>query len=202
VEIQQFGLNVVTIGFVGTVIFALVEAWGLWEQNKTIWASRAGESVSVTWLTYFFAASCAYVVYGISTREIAPAFSGFVAGVLHIPILVGLWKYKGFKRWEKVLFSLFMFSLASMMLMPFKDWFFLVFAFGTIISLVMQPIEIIQNRNSGQVEIRLLLAYLGSTFFWTVYAYAAHDWVLEIVAPGQFVTLAVTAIIWFVYRKI
>ena len=199
-ELQNLGWNAASVGFVGTLVFTVVEAWGLLQQNKAIWRSRSGRSVSVTWFSYFAALSFAYGVYALTIGSIALVFNGFVLALFHAPIIVGLWKFKGFSRVEKFLGACFLAAMAVTILTPAKDWFVLLFSFGSIVSYLAQPLEIWRRKSSGVVEIRLLAVYFVSTSFWVLYAFAVGNWVLRITCPAYLVILGATIALWFRYR--
>jgi len=201
VELNHLGWNALTIGFIGTLIFSFAEGWGVWQQNKAIWKNKSGESVSVIWFTYFTALFGIVFIYGLSTKSIALAFNGFLLTPLYIPLVVGLWKFKGFTKVEKICSACFLAAVIACVLVPYKDWFFLIFTVGNIFFSFTQPYEIWKNKSSGVVEIKLLVVFLASTIFWVTYAYASHDWVLEIITPCYLVIISLTTILWFKYRK-
>ncbi len=200
-ELSQFGWNALTIGFLGAVFFTLVEAWGVWQQNRAIWKNQSGESVSVIWFSYFAALLAVVFIYGIAIKSILLILNGLLISILHIPILVGLWRFKGFTKTEKVMCACFLAAVVAMVIAPFKDWFFLLFTAGNILFSLNQPYEIWKNKNSGVVEIKLLAVYLASTLFWLIYGFAIGDWVLQIVNPAYMVTLTITVLVWFKYRR-
>ena len=199
-ELGQLGWNVVTIGFLGTVIFTILEAWGLWQQKKLIWENESGQSVSVITFSYGTAMFAAVLIYGISVNSVALSFNGLL-GFFHLPIIWGLWKFKGFSRTEKLLGIFLMVVVAVMIVLPFKDWFFLLLSFGTLISASMQAIEIWEEEDAGVVEIKLLAVFLLSNFFWIIYAFAIGNWILQIISPLFFVILTITIVLWFKNKK-
>lgn len=200
-ELEQLGWNALTIGFLGTMIFTLIEGWGLREQGKTIWRTQSGQSVSIITFCYFAALFSILFIYGLSVKSIAMTFNGIVLSVLHIPILRGLWKFKGFTKTEQLLSIAFLATVCTTLFVSFKDVIFLVISFGNIAALSMQPYEIWKEKSSGAVEIKLLAVYLTSTSFWIIYAYSIHDWVLQIICPAFLVIFSITTILWFKYRS-
>lgn len=200
-ELAQFGWNAVTIGLLGTILFGFVEAWGLWEQKREIWLQKSGQSLSVTWIVYGACLMTAGVLYGLSKSSIALIVGSGLPGLMHIPILIGLGKFKGFTKRERVLFGSLIAALVLMAIVPRKDWFFLLFAFGSIASSAMQPIEMWKNKNAGVVAVKLIGAYLLGTVFWVLYAFAIGDWVLMIICPAYLVILTATLCLWATYRR-
>lgn len=198
-ELQQFGWNAVTVGFVGAVFFVLVELWGLWLQNRAVWRAKSAQSISVACFVYLAALFMSGFIYGVETKSIA-LMTSLPLSLIHIPILLGVWKFKGFSGTEKFITAGLAVVLVVMAIAPAKDWFFLLFSLGSAAALVGQPYEIWKNRDAGVVEITLLLVYLVSTVFWVIYGYAIHDWVLRITTPIYLAILVLTAVLWFRYR--
>lgn len=199
-ELEQLGWNAVTIGAVGAILFTILEAWGLWQQKKTIWNNQSGKSISVVWFLYFANQFVVIFIYGLSMKSITLTFNGLLS-LIYIPIIIGLWKFKGFKRSEKILGLFLLLTSMIMVIVPFKDWVFLVMSFGSLLASAMQPYEIWKNKNSGVVEIRLLTVFLISTLFWIIYGYAINDWVLKIVCPMYFTIVSITMFFWFIYKQ-
>jgi uncharacterized protein with PQ loop repeat len=199
-ELENFGWNILTIGFLGTIFFTFLEGWGLWQQKKAIWDNRSGKSVSVAMFSYSAVLFAAVFVYGLSENKIALWFNGLLCFV-QIPILIGLWKFKGFKKKERYLGIFLLSCLTTMIILPYKDWFFLLLSFGFLAAKITQPIEICREKSAGVVEIRLYIIYFVSSFFWMWYALATGDWVLKILCPIFFVILITTIILWAKYRE-
>jgi len=200
-EYQNWGFNALIVGSVGTIFFTFLEAWGLWRQNKLIWKEKSGESVSVGWFSYLGFLFLTLIVYGYSVKSISIVINGLVLGPLHFPILLGLWKFKGFSHREKLVFTISAMMLLAMILLPWKNIVFVVINFGTIISLSLQPWEIWKNKNAGMVEIRLISVYFVSTVFWVIYAYFLGEWALKIITPIALFLFGLTIFFWLKYRK-
>ncbi len=203
IEFQSWGYNAATIGFIGTAMFTILEIWGLWQQNKTIWKNpeKRGASVSIPWFSCFATGMTVSAIYGVSINSVALIFTGVSLGLMHIPILIGLWKFKGYSRFEKILCLLFLGVITAMAYTSAKNWFMLIVSFGGAVFSLAQPYEIWKKKDAGVVEIKLLIVYLLGTFFWIIYSFAVGDWVLEILNPSYFAILALTTILWFKYRQ-
>jgi len=199
-ELKNFGWNVVTIGFCGTIFFTLLAAWGLWQQAKKIWQNRSGQSVSVFWFSYNIFLFSANIVYGSSIRSLALIFNGALLSLMYFPVVIGLAKYKGFKPIQKWLFVLYFGLIILMIILPIKSQLYLLFSFVNIIALITQPWEIMRNKNSGMVEVKLILVYLASTLFWVAYAFAIKDWALQIICPTYLIIWVATLILWKKYK--
>lgn len=200
VEYQNWGWNSVTIGSLGTIIFTFVELWGLHKQNQTIWQKQSGQSLSVSWFSFFFFASVAFSFYGLHIRSIASILNGVVLALIHIPILLGLWQYKEFTRWESIQFFLLIATIPAMILLPWKDQVFLIISIGVIYAIATQPLELYKTKSVGAVDIRMLLVYVLSTIFWVIYAFAINEWVLKALALVNLGSLSLATFLWFRYR--
>ena len=191
-ELQQFGWNLVTIGFLGTIFFTFFESWGYYHQAIMIWKNRSGQSVSIIAFAYLATVFASLLIYGLSTGRIAAIFNGGVLAILHLPILVGLWKFKGYSRLEKFSAVGLISVLVAMVILPYKGEFFLAICFGSLVTLVAQPLEIINNRSAGDVEPKLYVMLVISTSFWIIYAYAINDLPLMIICPISLIIFGTT----------
>lgn len=199
-ELEKFGWNLATIGFSGTIFFTLVSAWGLWQQAGKIWRNKSGQSVSVFWFSYNLFLFTANVIYGFSLNSTVLIFNGTLSGLMHIPILIGLAKFKGLKRQEKLAFPLYAVLLLLMIVLSQKEIIYLLFSGGNVLALAAQPYEIMKKKNSGMVEVNLLAIYLTSTIFWVIYAFTIKSLALEIICPIYLILLSITLILWRNYK--
>lgn len=206
IEIEQFGLNAITITFIISASVAFLEAWGLWQQNMTLWCypEKKGQSLSVCWFCYIAAAFVISAFYGLSKKSLNLTFCGALLAILHIPILVGLWKIKGFKKAEKI-FALFLFLLVLATAIPstvLRSFMFLAFSIPTAIVLATQPYEIWKNKNSGVVEINLLRTYFLGGLTWVGYSLAVGDPILIIVNFLNMAVILVTVVFYYKYKTV
>ena len=199
-DIQNLGWNMMTVGFGGTIFFTLLSSWGLFQQAKKIWQHQSGQSVSVFWFSYNIFLFAANIVYGFSQASVALILNGCLCSLMHLPILIGLGKFKGFSRLEKLLMVLYGLLLVFMIALPFKGVLYLIFSFGNAIAQGTQPWEIWRKKNSGMVEVKLLTVYWSSTVFWIIYAFATKNLALEIICPIYLVILTATLILWKKYK--
>lgn len=200
-EWQNWGWNALIIGSLGTIIFTFIEGWGLWKQNESIWSSRSGESVSISWFSFIAFFCFAFFVYGLYIRSIAVILNGATLGILHIPILWGLWKFKRFSFQEKSIFVISFLMLPAMIFFPGKDEVYLAIAVGTLFAALAQPWEILHNKSAGVVDIRLIIVYLLSTVFWVIYSFSVDRYAMKITTSVALVILTLTFILWVKYRK-
>lgn len=201
VEIQNFGLNAITISAVATAIFTLVTVWGLFKQNKLIWSSKSGQSIAVPWFICAALNFYSMFIYGFVTNSGALMFNGFLAGLFHIPVLIGLRKFKGFSHKDNAMLFIFALALLAMIFLPIKGGMYLFFSLSATVTLAMQPWEIWKQKSSGVVDIRLILIYFIATSFWAVYSSLLKNWRMELVFDSALFVLFITILLWLKYRK-
>src|SRR3989339_685777 len=153
VEVQNFGFNAITISAIIIVIFSILESWGIYKQNKKIWDKKSGESVSVAWFIFF-----SDFVYCIFSKEAAIIING-LASLFVVPIVVGLWRFKGFSKIDFFVFLLCVLGFVVMLIFPFKKIMFLLFSFGSILALIAQLVEMHKTKAVGVIEIKLIQVY-------------------------------------------
>jgi len=170
-------------------------------QNLSIWRNKSGESISVSLFVYFGCLFITVIAYGYYIKSIAAIFNGML-GFLHLPILFGLWKYKGFTKLEKGAFYVFPLMIPSMIFLPWKDLLMISLLFGTIVPLVMQLHEMWRAKSAGVVDPRFIGILIISTAFWVVYAFAIRNWVMEVIYPLTLVILILIFLLRFRYTRL
>ena len=200
VEWQGWGYNALTISFIATAVFTVLEGWGFWMQNRSIWRNKSGESISVSLFIYFGCLFIAVIAYGYYIRSIAAIFNGML-GFMHLPILFGLWKYKGFTKLEKGALYVFPLMIPAMIFFPWKDLLMISLLFGTIIPLAMQLYEMWRAKSAGVINARFIGILIISTAFWVIYAFAIRNWVMEVIYPLTLVILILIFVLRFHYAR-
>lgn len=202
VEYQKWGFNAPTIGAIGIIFFAFVEGWGLLKQNQKIWQERSGESVSFRWFTYLGSYFIASIFYGLYIKSISVTFGAILPGLLHIPIIVGMIKFKQLAQNEKIQSALFLIMILAMVILPQKDLVYILLSIGTIYALATQPLELYRTKSVGVVEIKLILVYIASSVFWTIFGFSTKALGIMIVSPCALILLGLTLIMWRKYKKL
>lgn len=200
VEFQGWGFNALTISFCVSLVLTAIAGWGLLQQNKTIWQDKTARAVSVIWLSYYCVLQLVIFVYGFVIHSAALAVNGLLA-LLYIPILVGLWKFKGFTNVEKFSVTAFIAALAAMVLLPYKPAFFFAFAVGGLVSAITQPIEMWRKKSAEGLDIRLIGTILLGNVVWLVYGLAVQDIVLISINLIAFFIFGTTTLLWWQYRE-
>ena len=200
-EIARFGLNAVTVSFVGTIVFSVIMSWGFWRQARAIWRERSGRSLSAPSFLYATFVRIPILVYGLSIGSLALLVNGTVPFFPLLLIVLGLRKYKGFGRREWLLVAALSAAVALTAVLPDKGAVFMSWMFGSVAFNALQPLEMWRRRSAGVVEIRMLLMGLASNTFWLVYAFAIGDWLLEVINPAFSAINITSLILWLVFRR-
>src|SRR3989344_6880213 len=155
-EFQYFGWNAPAVSFWGINLLTLIGAWALYDQKSIIVAKASGKSAALPWFVYYVFMLASFVVYGISELDFALTFHGIVRGSLHLLILSELQKFRSFGKRDVWLYRVLLLALIVMIFAPYKEFFFLAFAFGGVASVVSQSLEIRREKSPGVVSIKLL----------------------------------------------
>ena len=200
VEWQGWGYNALTISFIATAVFTILEGWGFWMQNLSIWRNKSGKSISVSLFIYFGCLFITVIAYGYYIKSIAAIFNGML-GFLHLPILFGLWKYKGFTKLETGASCVFPLMGPAMIFLPWKDLMMISLLFGTIVPLLMQLYEMWRAKSAGVINARFIGILIISTAFWVIYAFAIGNRVMEVIYPLTLVILILIFALRFRYAR-
>ncbi len=195
------GLNALTISFFGTILFTLIEAWGAWDQKKEIWRKKSGVSVPVSLFIFNLFIFAVIFTYGISINSLALMFSGAVMAPIHIPILIGLYRFKGFSSQEKIFFWAMLLIFLVDVLLPYKAFFFFSLSLIYIGVAILQPYEIWKEKSSGAVSVKMLWSYWVGTTFWIIYGFSFNNLPLKITSSLYLLVTTVTIILWYKYRS-
>lgn len=200
-ELNNMGWNALTISFFGTVLFTLIEVWGVWDQKKEIWQKKSGVSIPVNLFIFNLFIFAVIFAYGISINSIALMFSGIVMFPIHIPILIGLYKFKGFSNQEKIFFWVMLLIFLVDILLPYKAFFFFSLSLICIGMVALQPYEIWKEKSSGVVSIKMIWSYWIGTTFWVMYGFSFNDLPLKITSSMYLLVTTVTIIFWYKYQS-
>lgn len=200
VEWTHWGWNAVTISFMVTIFFDLLVGWSLVKQFKTIGRLHSNESVS----TLFFANMCCgfivFLCYGIATDSLGATLNGML-GFFPLAVLLRLRKYTRFTSFDKLLLCSVPVVVFCLIITSHREALMTTYFAGGFIPRIHQAHVMRRNRSVGAIEPCLLLVFIVSSTFWTVYAFAIGDVVLKIINPiGLFIQF-VTIALWLVYRE-
>jgi uncharacterized protein with PQ loop repeat len=195
IELEQFGWNLVTLTFGIIVLTTAVGVWGMAKQARTIWSRRSGRSVSVIMFSYAAAYMTAGVIYGFQIGSLA-LVCDLPWALLTVVVLVGLWRYKGFRWYEYLLVMLFGGAAVAMSILPYKELFYLAFCVGNVVALVTQPWEMVREGTRGSVDRRFLWALLLTCLVWVTYGFAIGDLIVPLSNVAYGIVVIVTIILW------
>lgn len=200
VEYRNWGWNAITIGAIGTAFFTILQGYGLLKQNRGIWEKESGESVSVSLFGYYLFYLIAFLVYGVEKKSMAIVFNGLLF-LLCVPILVGLKRFKGFTKGERIGLCLFPLMPPIMFFGGSKDMLLLSFLFGIAFFLLFQVYEIWKEKSVGSLDFKMLVIFFLTSIFWTVFAFAIEDIGLMVFNPLALAIYTVIFALWAKYRK-
>ncbi|MFC1632726.1 SemiSWEET family transporter [Patescibacteria group bacterium] len=203
-EFQNFGWNTLTFSFLATILFGVLGALGLVDQIKKIWRNRSGESASVTFAIIFVAFFIASFIYGIDKHSLALILQGSIfRTVFFPPILYGLWRFKGYTLFEKIVAFLCSSAIVYMLTLDdlkIKGYIFLGLGLLGVLATLKQAWEIWKTKSSGVVSIKLMLIIHASSDFWLIYGIALRDHMIKYMSLGYFIANTLVIVFWFKYR--
>ena len=201
VEYQKFGWNITFISSIAIGIFTLVEAWGVWSQCTTIWSKKKGETLSVPWFAYDAGFCALFSIYGVYNYSISAMINGGLIALLHVPILIGLWKYRGFVTRDWIVFTIACVMPVLMIVLAWKDTMYFISVIAVLFVLMTQPWELIKEKKRGNLDGRLIVGYLICGIFWIIYACAFETHTFVIIATIMEIIWFVTAVLWYRCEK-
>jgi hypothetical protein len=116
-----------------------------------------------------------------------------------VPILIGLWKFKGFSFREKA-FSLFYASsipIAICIRNPENQlWFLRFMASIGVINFAEQPLKIFFTKKRGKIDLGVQKVGLYNSIVWSLYAFAIGDQLFSIISPIYAGLYLLTIMLW------
>ena len=201
VEYQGWGLNAPTVSACATFILTIAIGWTIWLQARKVWVEKNGESMSTPWFIYFLFFNSVFFLYGMETHSIAKSFNGGVHSLMHIPVVVGLWKYKGFGRAEWTLLAIAPLMIPAMLFIPWKGAVFATLFILALASAATQPLELYRTKKPGTLEPRLVGGFATSSTFWTIFAFSTGDRGMMFSMPVAVAVHTTTLVLWLKYRR-
>jgi len=198
-EYKNWGWNAATISVTMIGFFTITESYGILEQNKKIRQDKRGDSVSnilFLYTTSFFLMSG---VWGWHLHSIVIVVNAAVTGLVQIPVLMALWKYKDFSVREKVLGVVFAAMPLWMLITPYKSESYLILMFGIWFAFADQFWELWSAGKTGELSIKLLLMYLVASVAWTTYAFTSTDPYFQISQAVLLILLIAITMLWCVW---
>jgi len=176
IEFENFGWNVISISFTATIFFSILAFYGLLDQVYKIYKNKSVKAISSIWIICGPALFGAITIYGYSIDSLAITISGIARGPLHIPIIVGIFLYRGLSKIDLAFIVFVIVILTLMWFSDHKDIYFIVITSGALIPTAIQPIKMWKEKNAGVVSLKMISIFTASTCFWIIYCTAIKDW--------------------------
>jgi len=199
VEYKNFGLNVLTISAIATIMFSFVKGYGIVKQGNEIWKKKSGESVSPIFFFYNLFFFSIFFIYGIEEKSLAIICNGSLF-LFYIPILIGLKKYKGFSSRE--IFGAMIMSLVIPAVFFFdKRQVVFTFSLIAVVAVIAQTKEIWKTKNFGAFSLKYLQTFFITSIFWSVYYTVTKNWLLLTLNIAETTALGIALILEKKWRK-
>lgn len=199
IEFQNWGWNVTTYSFIGTIILGFVFGWGLFKQIETIRLRRSGKSIPITMNVFFAFHFFAFSMYGVRVHSFAILMNG-IFGILYLKIYLDAarWPDSEGKTRLQYLFAL---MPLSMLLVPNPSIQLSLQFVGTTFFLFQSPLEIYVKRDAGSVEPKMIVCFIASATFWTVFSACISEWPLFVVNIIGIIVMCITLGLWVKFRR-
>lgn len=201
-EVVGFGWNGMTYTFLTTLFFGFIQGWALIKQAERIFTDprRDAASVSAPMMSFLLFHFMAFGIYGYHEKSLAMMINSLIF-ILHIPVVVGIVRFKRLSKLEWILSVLPAVVPFIMVFASRRDFVFFASFIVAIIFIAMQPFEIWRKKDAGSVEPKMYYAYLPGTVFWFLYAITIGDWVIVTLNPVIIVLFVATIFLCRKYRK-
>ncbi|MFZ4632381.1 MAG: hypothetical protein ACOYL8_04255 [Patescibacteria group bacterium] len=179
VEYKNFGLNALTISAIATILFSILQAYGILKQNQAIREKESGESISTLFFFYNFFYFFIFFIYGISEKSLAMSINGALS-FLYIPILSALRRFKGFTKGEVITALLMSLVVPAVIIYEEKHQLLFLFSCFSVVAIVKQFKEISKEVGFGALSVKYIWMFFITSIFWCIYFAATNNWLLEI----------------------
>lgn len=201
IEYQNWGWNAVTVSFIGTIIFTILQMWSSFEQGRTIFRKRSGESVSSSLFIYAGWYCFTFLVYGMVRNSIAMSLNGLLC-IPYAFAVYGLYRFKGFNGFEKFLLVACagMGPVIYLLSGTAREIALTAIVIGLLIPLAIQVREMYRTKSPGAMDPRFVTVLILSCIFWFIYGLYTETLVLEVFNPLAAVLLGITLLLYFRYK--
>lgn len=180
VELENFGVNLLTVTFVVTLFFTALQSFALFKQNQKIVKNSSGKSVSFIFFSYYGFAAMAVIIYGLFERSLALFINGFM-GFIALAIVINILRFEKISKRKKIFGLGSVVVIPLIIILPQKDSLFLIVGMIINLTLFLQILEIWKNKSSGSVHPGPALVSTFSNFFWLSYSVVADIWPMQII---------------------
>ena len=199
--IKVFGWNLVTVTILGANTLTVFQAWTTWNQNKRIW-KHGSDSISTLMNMYLMCYFMAFLIYALNHSDVTMTANAMF-GLIFIPVVIGIWRSKGFQKKEWLLLMAFLTMVPTMYLLSdlHKEYLFSAMIFGVLVSFLGPPIELIKTGRRGNFDIKFAFVYLITGIFWLVYGHIVDNWTFITLNPFGITIWISTILIYLLYCK-
>lgn len=187
----------------GIIFFIFFGSCALFVQGRKIWKNKSGLSVSATWSFIFFFMFLTYPIIGVERQNNLIVWQGVFRVLFYIPILIGLYKFKGFTKKEMMFGRILFMMIFIMVEYPSTGEFIysIINLFG-VIGVFLQGALIKKEQKTGVVSSVLLFAYATNVLFWMWYTYQIKDFFLFINSALFLSAYVYTIIMWIKFCRL
>lgn len=202
IEVQNWGLNLIVLSSLMTVVFTIIQGYGFIKQGQKIWREKSAKAISPQFFFLFFFYFLAFIFYGISKLSLAMAFNGLLF-LTCIPVVVGVIKFKKLKVLDWISFFSFMLIVPAMILLDNKDKDILTSSLllVSLIVLLIQLFGIIKEKSTGSMEIKFIIIFFSTSVCWLVYSFLIGNWPLQIFNSFAAVIYLLIILLYRKYNK-
>jgi len=172
-------MNMLTISFVATMIFTVLQAIAFIKQNQRILKTKSGQSVSFSFYSFFGFSALAVSVFGLTNKSLALSINGLL-GILSLMIVINLLRFKKITNKEKIIGLFSVLALPTMIFSPNRDIVFLILGLIIGVTLGIQIFEIWKNKSSGSYHPSQVFVSISSCSFWLIYSIIVNIWAMQI----------------------
>ncbi len=199
VEFRNWGWNITSISFLGTIIFGIVFGWGLWKQINTIRLAESGKSIPMVLNVYLAFHFFTFSVYGFRIHSLAMILNG-VFGLLFLRIYFEAGKWPDSDGRTKLQYVFVMLPLA-MVFIPNPSVGMGFLYIPSSLFLLQSPLEILEKKDAGSVEPKYILCFIASATFWMVFSACISEWALFTANVFGIGVMLFTLALWKKYPK-
>lgn len=189
-ELKDFGVNMLTLSFLATMVFTVLQVIAFLKQNQRIIKTKSGQSVSFSFYSFFGFSALAVTVFGLTNQSLALSINGLL-GILSLVITINLLRFKKITKKEIIVGGVSVLALPAMIFSPNRDVIFLTLGIIIGVTIGIQILEIWKNKSSGSYHPTQIFVSIVSCTFWLIYSIIMNIWAMEI-------TNSLFLFIWFV----
>lgn len=195
IEYQNFGRNLLTFSFLATIFLSLAQGYGIIAQFRKIRKNKAAGTI----INIFFVYNCLFCLsffgYGLLEHKLAFIFNGGLLGLLYIPVLIVLYKFKGFTKLDTILSCLGLMILPAMIFLPNRERVLMVSILLMLPTVGWQFIEFLRTKSLGELSLTYVAAFFINSVFWLIYSLAIHNLTMISLNAGTSTLYAIVIIL-------